>query len=52
MQVLLLGKKYSRTVGIWTIVIKRTDREGALLFSQTLHLDALELCGMVFERFY
>ena len=23
----------------------------ALYFSQTLHLDALELCGMVFERF-
>ena len=29
-----------------------TGRDGTLLFSQTLHLDALELCGMVFERFY
>ena len=38
---------------IWTMwFIKRTGRGGALLFSQTLHLDALKLCGMVFERFY
>ena len=32
--------------------IKHTGRDGALLFSQTLHLDALDLCCMVFERFY
>ena len=58
MQVLLVGKKYSRTVGIWTMeYIYSTILEGtagALLFSETLpclHLDALDLYGMVFKGF-
>ena len=50
-----MGKKYSGTVGIWTMeYIYYTILEGtadALLFSPTLHLDALDLCGMVFKGF-
>ena len=33
--------------GQWNTFIKQYWTAGALLFSQTLHLDALDLCGMV-----
>ena len=52
MQVLLMGKRYSRMVGIWTMKYVTYWYGRCFTVFSNSALDALDFCGMVFERFY